>query len=292
MREEEQLRYEEVVERYLPSFSSEYELRWAVEELLDREIGSSPGRRSHLIRDLEFKVDVLRTLDEWSLRRSSGEPLQYILGHWPFGGLDLICDTRALIPRPETEELVELIASEAKNDGRLGMRVLDLGCGTGAIGLSLAATGLVSYVELVDFSEAACELTRENLRRNLELIRCDVEIVQSDWFEDVRESKFDLVVSNPPYIRSGDIEVLQAELSMEPVSALDGGEDGIAPYRLILSQVRDFLKAGGKVYFEIGFDQGKAVSKLAREAGFEDVLVVKDLASHDRFVICARLSGD
>ncbi len=281
------MQYAAILERYSGRFASVNEIRWAIEEALERHGYGHPYSATNLPNDPEFAKSLKSTLDEWADRRSAGEPFQYIIGHWPFAGLDLICDSRALIPRPETEGLVELVISDLRKGDKRDVRVLDLGCGTGAIGLSLAASGLVSHVTLVDFSEGACELTRENRERNGSSIQCEVEVVQSNWFDGLAGIEYDLIVSNPPYIKTSDIVNLQVELAMEPVSALDGGRDGIEPYRLILREANDFLAPDGTVYFEIGFDQGSEVTEIAAMVGFNEVSVIKDFAFHDRYVTCA-----
>ncbi|MDA8277364.1 MAG: peptide chain release factor N(5)-glutamine methyltransferase [Actinomycetota bacterium] len=284
------MRYAEIIERYRIGFASENEVRWAVEELLGRRGFQIHRLLTDLPIDQSLESYLIESLDEWAERRLSGEPLQYLIGHWPFAGLDLICDPRALIPRPETEGLVEIIISDLGRDKKRDIRILDLGCGTGAIGLALAATNFASHVVLADLSEVSCTLTRENLRRNIEIINCEVEVIESNWFDRVPKVSYDLIVSNPPYIRSSDIKGLQLELAMEPVTALDGGEDGVEPYRLILDQASDYLSEDGTIYFEIGFDQGKVVSEIARGVGFGDVSVVRDFASQDRYVVCAKLN--
>lgn len=280
------MHYAAILERYSGRFASVNEIRWAIEEALGRHGYGYPYSATNLPNDPEFAKRLKTTLDEWADRRSTGEPFQYIIGHWPFASLDLICDRRALIPRPETEGLVELVISDLRKGGTKDVEVLDLGCGTGAIGLSLAASGLASHVTLVDFSEAACELTMENRERNSGSIHCEVEVVQGNWFDGLAGNEYDVIVSNPPYIKTSDIRNLQAELAVEPVSALDGGRDGVEPYRLILREANAFLAPGGKVYFEIGFDQGSEVSKIAGSVGFTEIAVIKDFAFHDRYVVC------
>ncbi|MDA8027141.1 MAG: peptide chain release factor N(5)-glutamine methyltransferase [Actinomycetota bacterium] len=281
------MQYAAILERYSGRFASVNEIRWAIEEALERHGYGHPYGTTNLPNDPEFAKSLKSTLDEWAGRRSAGEPFQYIIGHWPFAGLDLICDSRALIPRPETEGLVELVISDLRNGDKRDVRVLDLGCGTGAIGLSLAASGLVSHVTLVDFSEGACELTRENRERNGTSIHCEVEVVQSNWFDGLAGSEYDLIVSNPPYIKTSDIVNLQVELTMEPVSALDGGRDGIEPYRLILREAMKYLSGEGIIYFEIGFDQGNDLVRLSKDFGFSHVEIVKDLALLDRYVVAS-----
>ena len=279
-------------DRYLELFDSKKEIDWAVDEaqllvadiLLERIEGVHPNGDRQIDQSDESDLLLRSILDGWAMRRSQGEPLQYIFGHWPFFELDLICDSRALIPRPETEGLVELVISDCRRNGSNQLRVLDLGAGTGAIGLSIAASKVASSVVLVDFSEAACALTLENLTRNSGKIACLVEVIQSDWFEKLSNRSFDVIVSNPPYIRSAEIASLQVELAMEPRSALDGGEDGLDPYRKIISSAKEYLNDGGVVYFEIGFDQGDDLIAIGKSSGFGKIEVIKDFAAHDRYV--------
>lgn len=209
-------------------------------------------------------------------KRAERVPLQYIVGETEFMGLKFKVNSSVLIPRQDTETLVE----EALKVVRPGMRVLDLCTGSGCIIISILHS--VSEVEgyAVDISKQALNVAKENARLN------DVSVMfeRSDLFDNVMGT-FDVIVSNPPYIRTEEIVKLMPEVqSFEPMEALDGKEDGLYFYREIIAKCKDYLNPGGRILFEIGYDQGKDVSSLMREAGFEEVHVIKDLAQNDRVV--------
>ena len=215
------------------------------------------------------------------LRRQLGEPLQYILGSTGFMGLDIVTDSRALIPRPETELLAEIASdrADALHAARPDspFRILDLCTGTGCLARYLAAACPYARVTASDVSKEALSLAAENCGGS-------VELIQSDLFEDV-EGRFSLIVSNPPYIPSAVIDTLETEVKdHEPRLALDGGEDGLAVIRRILKDAGDHLAAGGALLMEIGFDQGAAAEALAKEAGFSNVCVRQDLNGLDRIL--------
>ncbi len=210
-------------------------------------------------------------------KRSLRIPLQHITGVQEFMGLPFLVSDKVLIPRQDTEVLVEEVLRELSD----GFSILDLCTGSGCILLSLLhysndCTGLG-----VDISEEALQVARQNARA---LQETDARFVQGDLFEGV-EGRFERIVSNPPYIRSDVIPGLMPEVRQyEPRLALDGSPDGLAFYRRIVSGAPDFLKRGGKLYLEIGYDQGEAVSRLLKEAGFSEVKTVKDFGGLDRVV--------
>lgn len=203
-------------------------------------------------------------------RRKNGEPLQYILGHSEFYGLDILLKGKVLIPRPDTEVSLENILKRLKP----GDRFLELGVGSGAVICSVAKNSNAKCFG-VDISEDALECTRLNIE-NLNLK--NVEVKYSDLFENV-EGKYDIIYSNPPYIKSHEILNLQVEITdYEPRLALDGGEDGLDFYKKIISEYRDYLNEGGYLIFEIGHDQGEFFEKLGAE-------IIKDLNGLPRVVI-------
>ncbi len=232
--------------------------------------------------------------DELIGRRLEGEPLQYITGEQEFMGLTFHVDSRVLIPRLDTEILADkaLEYVNSRSDGSETSRVLDLCCGSGAIGLSIAAladTGKdVARVEVVlsDISADALEVARQNAEQFG--ISDRVTFVQSDLFNELGQGGFDLIVSNPPYIRTDVIDTLDAEVKdHEPVLALDGGTDGLDIYRRIAEEVPGYLKEGGCLMMEIGFDQAEEVAELLHK-NLQDVRIVKDLVGLDR-VVSARM---
>jgi release factor glutamine methyltransferase len=229
-----------------------------------------------------LREDDLVKLRDLTRRRADGEPLQHLLGTVDFLGNELISDHRALIPRPETEHLVDWIIREVKA-GRLAKpaRVLDMATGSGCIGLSLAAVWKESRVMLADVSEDALDLARMNASR---LGLHAVQLVRSDLFEKIT-GRFDLVTANLPYIPSREIAGLSREVRKDPVLALDGGPDGMDIIRRFLIDVRPFLDADAFIALEVGHDQGAIVAALAEAQGFQQVRLMADLAGIERFVL-------
>lgn len=209
-------------------------------------------------------------------KRAEHIPLQYIIGEQEFMGLRFKVNSNVLIPRQDTETLVEQVLKIVKP----GMKVLDLCTGSGCVLISVLKnapelTGMGS-----DISKTALLVAKENAK----LHEVDAEWVRSDLFDNITET-FDVIMTNPPYIPTGEILSLMPEVrDFEPENALDGGADGLDFYRKIAGQVKDYLNPGGYVYMEIGYDQGEAVSELMRNAGFTEVEVIKDLARNDRVV--------
>lgn len=218
-------------------------------------------------------------------RLVAGEPLQYVLGEWDFRSLTLKCDSRALIPRPETEELVTRVLKWLKaNPSDAPRFIVDVGTGTGAIILSLAAEYKAPAVFLgTDISEEAISLAKENA------IKCgltnSVKFAVMDGLDDFDEPEVvDVIVSNPPYIESAVCETLDPRVKdFEPRLALDGGESGLEFYDRYLADALNILKPGGAVFFEIGENQGEALRKLMEGYGFSDISIDKDYAGHDRY---------
>lgn len=209
-------------------------------------------------------------------QRAKRIPLQHITGEQEFMGLSFLVGSHALIPRQDTEILVEEVLKRAKP----GMDVLDLCTGSGCIAVSLCKHMPQIHVVASDISEQALKLARENAQRHA----ADVWFVKSDLFSEIT-GQFDIIVSNPPYIPTGEIEALMPEVrDFEPRLALDGKEDGLAFYRSIIKESEFYLKSGGFLMFEIGFDQGADVSGLMKDAGFEKIEIIKDLAGLDRVV--------
>ena len=206
-------------------------------------------------------------------------PAQYIIGHADFFGMQLTVDERVLIPRPETEELVELILAENPEEN---LKVLDIGTGSGAIALALAKNRPDWLVTAVDISQDALDLATENAKvQNLQIF-----LKKSDCFTEISE-KYDIIVSNPPYIsREDELEIGLNVLHSEPHLALFADEDGLAIYRRIAEDAKEYLKDGGKIYLEIGYKQGQSVSDLFREHLPEKrVRTLKDQFGQDRMVV-------
>lgn len=209
-------------------------------------------------------------------KRAEHVPLQYIIGEQEFMGLKFKVNSNVLIPRQDTETLVE----EALRVAKSGMKVLDLCTGSGCIIISLAKN--VADIQCMgsDISKQALLVAKENAKLN----EVEVEWQRSDLFENITGT-FDLIVSNPPYIPTDEIPGLMPEVrDFEPVDALDGKEDGLYFYRIIIEKSPGFLNPEGYLYLEIGYDQGEAVSAMMRQSGYTQVEVVKDLAGNDRVV--------
>ena len=207
------------------------------------------------------------------------KPAQYIIGQADFYGMQLKVDERVLIPRPETEELVELILAENPKDN---LKVLDIGTGSGAIALALAKNRPDWSVTAADISQEALDLASENAKnQNLQIF-----LKKSDCFTEISE-KYDIIVSNPPYIsRKDESEVGLNVLYSEPHLALFADEDGLAIYRRIAEDAKDYLKDGGKIYLEIGYKQGQSVPELFRKHLPEKrVRTLKDQFGQDRMVV-------
>ncbi|CYU80551.1 TPA: peptide chain release factor N(5)-glutamine methyltransferase [Streptococcus suis] len=210
---------------------------------------------------------------------SQHRPAQYIIGKTDFHGLEFAVDERVLIPRPETEELVDLILQE---NSRAGLRILDIGTGSGAIAISLAKARPDWEVVAVDISKDALTVAQENARTN----QVSVHFLESDVLQAVT-GKFDIIVSNPPYISPDDTdEVGLNVLTSEPHLALFAEEDGMASYRQIAEQAGAFLKEKGKLYFEIGYKQGQDLTDLlALHFPKKRIRVLKDQFGQDRKVV-------
>nr|WP_156951397.1 peptide chain release factor N(5)-glutamine methyltransferase [Lacrimispora aerotolerans] len=216
-------------------------------------------------------------------KRSQRIPLQHITGSREFMGLEFFVNEHVLIPRQDTETLVELILKDYK--GRKPV-ILDMCTGSGCIAISLSNIGGFEDVTAVDLSKEALKVAKRNADVLLGPGR--ITLIESDLFQAVEpESRFDIIVSNPPYIPTEIIKELQPEVrNFEPMLALDGREDGLFFYRQLVSEGRRFLNPGGSIYFEIGYDQAESVSALLEDAGFAEIRVVKDAAGLDR-VVCA-----
>lgn len=208
-------------------------------------------------------------------------PLQHITGYQQFMDLEFVVNKDVLIPRPETELLVEQVVSYIKDND---VKVLDMCTGSGCIAVSVDRMCANADVTAVDISEKALKVAGENNIRN----EGRVTFVQSDLFENIHET-YDIIVSNPPYIPTSDIETLMEEVrEHEPRLALDGSTDGLKFYREICTNAVNYLNENGKIFLEIGYDQGRTVPELLRENGFTDIQVLKDLSGNDRMVIAGK----
>ena len=256
----------------------------ASELMAARLLGCSRGFLvSHLDKDVSERH--LEALRRGMRRLAAGEPIQYVLGEWDFRTLTLSCDSRALIPRPETEELVARVLKWLKENPSDSERIIiDVGTGTGAIILSLAAEykGNAAFIGS-DISEGAIALAKSNAVRTGLSKR--VKFVVMDGLDDFDEPEcVDVIVSNPPYIERAVCETLDPRVKdYEPRLALDGGESGLDFYDRYLADALNILRPGGAVFFEIGENQGEALRELLENYGFSDIKIEKDYAGHDRY---------
>jgi len=256
------------------------EAKWILEEVT----ATSGAEFADAMQQLATVRGVAH-LDAMIARRKAGEPIQYVLGHWPFRTLDLMIDSRVLIPRPETEVIAGLALEELDRVAHGGGVVVDLGTGSGAIGLSIATERPDAQVVLTDASTDAIAVARANLG-GLGVGGRNVRIAHGSWFVALPEElrgEIDVIVSNPPYIAAAD-ELPASVADWEPSMALRAGSDGLDDLRLIVSEASGWLRPGGVLVLEMGAEQVPLVVGLATEAGYE-ATAHKDLAGLDRGVI-------
>lgn len=225
--------------------------------------------------------------------RSQGMPLQYILGEVEFFGLVLKVDKRVLIPRPETEILVEIVLKRIENRGLKIETILDVGTGSGCIAVSLAKSLPEVQIDALDVSLEALVLAKENAVKNCVDER--INFIQSDLFfafnknnANNRLGSYDIIISNPPYVRSCDIAQLPPDVRFEPRAALDGGSDGLDFYRRLIAESARFLRKDGLLFLEIGFEQRKSIEKIiARHNALHLREVIKDYSAIERVMVLA-----
>ena len=265
------------------------EARWIVEEASGFE-----GTELVLGLDEPATVRGVARLDAMVGRRIDGEPIQYVLGHWSFRHLDLLVDRRVLIPRPETEQVVEVALRSfdgvrARRPDRHRLAVADLGTGSGAIALALATERTGSRVWGVDRSADALAVARANLA-GLGMAGSGVQLVEGSWFDGLPGElcgALDLVVSNPPYV-AADEPLHPSVADWEPIEALVPGPTGLEDYERIVAGAAEWLAPGGALVLEIGSTQAASVRALIEAVGLVDAAVHPDLAGHDRAVAAVR----
>ena len=274
-------------------------LRIGVDKIKGRQYGNSVLEATLLLGKLlnvdktyvythgkeEVPEDIVDRFMKLIEKRANGYPIQYIMKEKEFMGLDFYIEEGVLIPRPDTEILVEYIIKyiEEKYKDR-PVEVVDLGTGSGAIGISIAyyrKNAMVYGVDSMDIPLKVAHINKDKYKLD------NVKIIRSDLFQNMnKEQKFDIIASNPPYIPKGDLESLQAEVKdYEPMTALDGGEDGFDFYRRIIPDSKKHLKDQGLLIFEIGYDQGPKLQKMMEEEGFKNIKILKDLQGLDRVVL-------
>ena len=235
---------------------------WDSGQLMSRVTGLAPLMAR--LSERELTAEEAAAFDALVQRRLQREPLQYILGTQDFCGRSFAVDGRVLIPRPETELLAERAVRALQGFGS-GAHALDLCCGSGCLGITLALEAPSAQVDMADLSEDALAVTRKNAER----LGAQVSLLRGDLWDAVRARQYQLIVSNPPYIPDADCLALQAEVMREPPMALKGGMDGLDFYRRIAAGLREHLLPGGVLLLEVGFDQAERVAELLRAAGCE-----------------------
>jgi len=225
----------------------------------------------------EDKLAIYYTAIE---KRRGNYPVSYITGKKEFFGLTFLVDERVLCPRPDTETLVEK-AVEIINTDKSIKKVLDLCTGSGCIGISIKAAAPGISITCADISSEALEVCGKNTER---LLKEPVELVQSDLFDNIRGT-FDMIVTNPPYVRSSEVNIIKSENSREPSLALDGGEDGLDLIRRIIDKAPEYLSPGGIILLESAIDQTYIIEKMLKEKGFHKTEIIKDLSGRNRVTV-------
>lgn len=233
--------------------------------------------------DMEVGVEEEKRYLDFIAQRKQHIPLQYLTKEQDFMGLTFEVNENVLIPRQDTECLVEIVLKHLHD----GMHILDMCTGSGCILISLMHYSNDCHGLGVDLSEKALQVARRNaekLASNEVSETADIRFIQSDLFEKIK-GKYDVIVSNPPYIKTEVIDTLMPEVKeFEPMMALDGMADGLFFYRKIVSEAKRYFNRGGQLFFEIGYDQGQEVSELMKKSGYVDVVIAQDLAGLDRVV--------
>lgn len=231
--------------------------------------------------DMEFSKDQTDNYINSIKKISTGIPIQYITNNQEFMNLNFYVDENVLIPQPDTETLVEEVINEYKEKK---CEILDLCTGSGAIAISLAKYINESNIVASDISMKALQIAKLNAEKNL--VRKKIEFIESDMFDKIYKEDFDVIVSNPPYIKTKVIEKLDRQVKNEPYIALDGGADGLKFYKIIIENAYKYIKNEGKVFFEIGYDQKNELINLFKEnIHYENIYSKKDLGGNDRIIV-------
>ncbi len=255
---------EKVDARVLLAHLLEKHLNWPKSSLISKDSDALPESVVHDWRIFES-------------RRLAGEPVAYILGEKSFYNIDLKVAPGVLIPRPETELLVEIALSHIQKASISKPKILDLGTGSGAIALALAKNLPQAQIQAVDMSEEALAIAQENTQ--LLGLTDQLHFLKGSWFEPIaKNSQFDVIVSNPPYIRAHDPHLSSGDLRFEPVGALTDHLDGLSPYRVIFKEAKKFLSTQGLLLVEHGYDQSSVLFELLKSEDYQDIQIHFDLA--------------
>ncbi|MDR2251694.1 MAG: peptide chain release factor N(5)-glutamine methyltransferase [Endomicrobium sp.] len=236
-----------------------------------------------LIRDIELAEEEKFLFNQYIQRRAKREPTAYILGSCEFMGFEFKVNENVLIPRQETELLVEEALAFCK--GISEPKALDLCAGCGCIAISLSKLGSFKDICASDISAQALDVAKENAKLNGAQ---NINFIQSDIFASFENKKFDIIVSNPPYVSQTEYETAEPELKYEPQIALTTGEDGLFFYIQIASQAKKYLNSGGQIFLELNANKSKEIKSIFENAGYKNMRVVKDYCGLDRILICER----
>ncbi|WP_440873777.1 peptide chain release factor N(5)-glutamine methyltransferase [Thalassotalea sp. PLHSN55] len=237
----------------------------------------------------KLNAEQYQQFQQLLVRRKASEPVAYLTGQKEFWSLMFEVSPATLIPRPDTETLIELVLALVEQEKLANGRLLDLGTGTGAIALALASELPNWQVDAVDYSDDAVALAKRNAKR---LVLSQVSVYQSDWFKQVPSDKrFDIIVSNPPYIDEDDHHLNQGDVQFEPKSALVAQQNGLADIVEIAASARSQFNSAGHLFLEHGFEQGLAVRQILTELGYQQVKTHQDLSGNDR-ITSAKFTND
>ena len=253
-----------------------------VAKVLFYHLANMEPHQLYLMMDEEVDEELLKQFQDGMQRYMNGEPIQYINGKENFFSRDFIVNENVLIPRQDTETLVEEVIKISKKIG--AKKILDLCTGSGAIAVSLAKYIEKSQITAVDISKKALNVAKMNAKNNE--VENKITFVESDLFNNIKKEKYDIIVSNPPYIKKEVLKSLDKEVQKEPKLALDGGYDGLDFYRKIINKAEEYLKFNGYLCFEIGYDQKEDVEDLLKnEEKYTNIQCIKDLCDNDRVII-------
>lgn len=236
--------------------------------------------------DKELEQDIETRFFEFVARREEQEPIAYILGRQEFYGLEFAVNKHVLIPRPETELIIDILKEDSTRKGQNdNIDILELGIGSGAVSVCLAKEILLANITAAEVSDQAIEIAQSNVSRHK--VQNQVKILKSDWYSALdKGEKYDYIVSNPPYICRSEIYQMSKEtIDFEPDLALYADNEGLSSYQAIIQNAKNFLKNDGKLVFEIGYSQKNMILDLLKRAGFENTSVKQDLSGLDRIIV-------
>ena len=269
-----------VVDKLIKEIENRIELKHEAYVLIEHITGFN---KSYLMcHDIDIEDNTVKEIINLAEQRRKGIPLQYLTNEQYFYGYRFFVDENVLIPRADTEILVEKCIELVK--GKSKLRILDMCTGSGCIAVTLKKELPFAEVYAADLSPNALNVAKRNAKEN----NAEINFILSDLFSNIHDNNFDVIISNPPYIESEEIENLAIDVKNEPVMALDGGKDGLDFYRKIAKNSYKFLNETGKILFEIGYNQANQVSDILRENNYKNIFVYKDYGGNDRVVIAEK----